>query len=476
MGFSTSSWTGYSDVGLRRGIQGFILTFFSLDFLIAVYNGLSYFLPFITAISSVSSVSVFDVQVSLLKGLLLMILLGLAIPDIKPDWSSKEQAYLLLLSIGVVLYYRLWGTLIGLYLVLLVALVVSVGFAHMISGGNRRTSIEEGLAYTSTVVLLGVGAGILSAFSYLPQLVLGLLGLYYGVRWILAKVRVPDVSRVDFEEQVYRATMQLGETPTGVLTAGLIYAGLLTTTSVILSFVLPILVRSGFSLSPHALALNLSYVFGMAFMLAIFYYWFALLQRSPYSVAHWQAARYQYATQKNSPPRPRMLNLLLPTAGWILTQYPSSALEQYGPIIVAEWSAPSIWMFLTLQVLLLGYSLLLVSAFRWLEVLPLAGFLTLSERSIEDDFVTYVYSIPLLLIAVAAVSPSSVLLLVPVPVMFLLDHLLEGEALAISFTLILAACLAAPLAIRIGSLEGQYWSLSLLIVSLYGMMLVRRAL
>jgi len=136
--------------------------------------------------------------------------------------------------------------------------------------------------------------------SYLPQILLGLFGLYYGARWLLAKARIPDASQVDPEERLYRATMRLSETPTGVLTAGIVYAGLLSTTSVILSFVLPILVRSGFSLSPRALVLNLSYIFGMAFQVVIFYYWFALLQRAPYSVDHWRASRFEYATQKNA--------------------------------------------------------------------------------------------------------------------------------------------------------------------------------
>jgi len=100
--------------------------------------------------------------------------------------------------------------------------------------------------------------------------------------------------------------------------------------------------------------------------------------------------------------------------------------EQYGPVIVAVWSAPSIWTFLALLVLFLGYSLYLVQGFRWLEVLPsLAGFLTPSERSIEDDFTTSVLSMALLLLAVAVVSPSGALLLVPVPVMFLFDHFLS---------------------------------------------------
>jgi len=49
---------------------------------------------------------------------------------------------------------------------------------------------------------------------------------------------------------------------------------------------------------------------------------------------------------------------------------PSSALEQYGPVIVAVWSAPSIWTFLALLVLFLGYSLVLVQGFRWLSFPP----------------------------------------------------------------------------------------------------------
>ncbi|ACM58769.1 hypothetical protein Hlac_3239 [Halorubrum lacusprofundi ATCC 49239] len=476
MGFPMSSRGSYSEAGLQRSIQGLILAFFSFDLLLTVYNSLSYFLPIISAISSAGVVPVFNVQVSLLKGLLLVVLLGLAIPDVKPDRSNIEQAYLLLLSLGVVLYYRLWGTLIGLYLALSVALAVSVGFAQITSGGNWRSSLADGLDYTNTVALLGIGAGVLSAFSYLPQILLGLFGLYYGARWLLAKARIPDASQVDPEERLYRATMRLSETPTGVLTAGIVYAGLLSTTSVILSFVLPILVRSGFSLSPRALVLNLSYIFGMAFQVVIFYYWFALLQRAPYSVDHWRASRFEYATQKNAPHRPRPLNLLLPTVGWILTQYPSSALEQYGPVIVAVWSAPSIWTFLALLVLFLGYSLVLVQGFRWLEVLPLAGFLTPSERSIEDDFTTFVLSMALLLLAVAVVSPSGALLLVPVPVMFLFDHFLEREAAAITSALILVACLSAPLVVRLETLEGEYWSLALLTIFLYGMTLARRSL
>jgi len=104
-----SSRGSYSEAGLQRSIQGLILAFFSFDLLLTVYNSLSYFLPIISAISSAGVVPVFNVQVSLLKGLLLVVLLGLAIPDVKPDRSNIEQAYLLLLSLGVVLYYRLWG-------------------------------------------------------------------------------------------------------------------------------------------------------------------------------------------------------------------------------------------------------------------------------------------------------------------------------------------------------------------------------
>jgi len=58
------------EAGLQRSIQGLILAFFSFDLLLTVYNSLSYFLPIISAISSAGVVPVFNVQVSLLKGLL----------------------------------------------------------------------------------------------------------------------------------------------------------------------------------------------------------------------------------------------------------------------------------------------------------------------------------------------------------------------------------------------------------------------
>jgi len=327
MGFPMSSRGSYSEAGLQRSIQGLILAFFSFDLLLTVYNSLSYFLPIISAISSAGVVPVFNVQVSLLKGLLLSGPAGSGYPgcQARPVEYRASLPPVALARCRPVLSPL--GTLIGLYLALSVALAVSVGFAQITSGGNWRSSLADGLDYTNTVALLGIGAGVLSAFSYLPQILLGLFGLYYGARWLLAKARIPDASQVDPEERLYRATMRLSETPTGVLTAGIVYAGLLSTTSVILSFVLPILVRSGFSLSPRALVLNLSYIFGMAFQVVIFYYWFALLQRAPYSVDHWRASRFEYATQKNAPHRPRPLNLLLPTVGWILTQYPSSALQ-----------------------------------------------------------------------------------------------------------------------------------------------------
>jgi len=82
----------------------------------------------------------------------------------------------------------------------------------------------------------------------------------------------------------------------------------------------------------------------------------------------------------------------------------------------------------------------------------------------------------LLLLAVAVVSPSGALLLVPVPVMFLFDHFLEREAAAITSALILVACLSAPLVVRLETLEGEYWSLALLTIFLYGMTLARRSL
>jgi len=71
MGFPMSSRGSYSEAGLQRSIQGLILAFFSFDLLLTVYNSLSYFLPIISAISSAGVVPVFNVQVSLLKGLLL---------------------------------------------------------------------------------------------------------------------------------------------------------------------------------------------------------------------------------------------------------------------------------------------------------------------------------------------------------------------------------------------------------------------
>lgn len=414
MGFRTISRETSFGTWFRRGIQRLIVSLFSIDLLLTGYNGFAYFLPFISSISSVGAVTLFDARFRFLNGLLLVVLIGLAIPDVKPDWSRREQAFLLLVSLVVVLYYRLGGTLIGLYLVLAVALAVSAVFARLTSGGNWQSSLADGLDYTNTVALLAIGAGVLSAFSHLPQLALGFFGLYYGVRWLLTRARVPDVSRVNPEERAYHATMRLGETSTGVLIAGLVYAGLLTTTSVILFSVLPILMRSGFSLSPHTLVLNLSYIFGMVFQVVIFYYWFALLERAPYSVDHWRADQFEYATQKNAPHRPRPLNLLLPTAGWILTQYPSSAFEQYGPVIVTAWSASPIWLFLSLQSLLLGYSLVLAPGFRWLKNLPLAGFLTPSERSIENDSTTFALSIILLLPSTAVITPPSVLLILPV--------------------------------------------------------------
>lgn len=125
---------------------------------------------------------------------------------------------------------------------------------------------------------------------------------------------------------------------------------------------------------------------------------------------------------------------------------------------------------------MLGYSLVLAPGFRWLKNLPLAGFLTPSERSIENDSTTFALSIILLLPSIAVITPPSVLLILPVFVMFLLDRFFEHEVAAPSFLLILVTSLIAPLVVRLGTIEGQYWSLTLLTVLLYGMSLAKRAL
>jgi len=226
------------------------------------------------------------------------------------------------------------------------------------------------LDYTNTVALLGIGAGVLSAFSYLPQILLGLFGLYYGARWLLAKARIPDASQVDPEERLYRATMRLSETPTGVLTAGIVYAGLLSTTSVILSFVLPILVRSGFSLSARArLESELHFRDGVSgghlLLLVCSSPESSVLGRplagQPVRICDPKERSSPPPTTQSASPDRRMDPDAIPLFG---------TAEQYGPVIVAVWSAPSIWTFLALLVLFLGYSLVLVQGFRWLEVLP----------------------------------------------------------------------------------------------------------